>query len=289
MNNVSHIVAGFMPLLTMATLFLGRLVFNNGWVEKNWLTTAILQIIACLLPIIGAIIYGKLTKMRNIIPAQSVNFRKLKFAVLAGITVSFLAFFANYAVIALVGNVPEIESAVALPSQSIGVTLLIGAVIPALFEELLFRGAMASLLRQYGTAISIFVPALCFSLVHIDFQNIAGSFLVGILCGYLTYSFNSVVPAIIVHFICNSYYYLMDFLIANYSVFGLLPYFLVISLFLLLVFLYFSLGSLAKILTKDSIQRFERTKPASFVSTTLGSPGVVILILVCIMSAAYNI
>lgn len=289
MNNVSHLIAGFLPLMTMATLFLGRLIFNNGWVEKNWITAAILQIIACVIPIIVAVFYGKTAKIRPILPAQSVNFRKLRFTILAGIAVSFVAFFANYFVMILLGNVPQVESAVALPPQNIGITLLIGAVIPAIFEELLFRGAMASLLRQYGTAVSIFVPAVCFSLVHIDFRNIAGALIVGLLCGYLTYSFNSIVPAILVHFICNSYYYLMDFLITNYSVFGLMPYFLMITSFLLLVFLYFALGSLAKILAKDNIQNFERTKPASYITTTLGSPGVVILILVCIMSAAYNI
>lgn len=70
-------------------------------------------------------------------------------------------------------------------------------------EEFLFRGGVLYLLKPYGYKLAIFVSALIFSLIHGNVIQIPGTFVLGIILGYLTIKQKSIIPAIIVHFFSN--------------------------------------------------------------------------------------
>ena len=85
-------------------------------------------------------------------------------------------------------------------------TLLVIAVVPALGEELLFRGylqqKLGNWLRNPHTAILI--TAFLFSAIHFHFQGMIPRFALGVLLGYLFYWSNSLWLPILAHFVNNA-------------------------------------------------------------------------------------
>lgn len=75
--------------------------------------------------------------------------------------------------------------------------------VPAVTEELLFRGALQGLLRPCGSAAAIFGPALLFGLLHLDLAQGLTAFVCGVFLGWLTERSGSILPGMLLHFINN--------------------------------------------------------------------------------------
>jgi len=77
-----------------------------------------------------------------------------------------------------------------LPAAENGVQLLVNILVIAgsagICEEVLFRGVLQRSFERFGTAGSILLAALLFSLTHLDFQKILGTFALGALIGLCT-------------------------------------------------------------------------------------------------------
>ncbi len=84
------------------------------------------------------------------------------------------------------------------------VGLLQMAAIPALVEELAFRGIALGVLRKYGDGFAIVVSALLFGMLHGNFIQIPFAFCMGLILGYSVVRTGSIVPAIVIHFINNA-------------------------------------------------------------------------------------
>jgi len=80
-----------------------------------------------------------------------------------------------------------------------------GAIIASIAEEMLFRGFLQGILEK-STDITkaILITALIFSLVHLWPWLIIQILLLGILLGFMVWISDSIIPAVIVHFIINS-------------------------------------------------------------------------------------
>lgn len=91
--------------------------------------------------------------------------------------------------------------------------LLIIAVIPAIGEELLFRGVFQRLFISLTKSphIGIIITAVIFSALHLQFLSFLPRFILGVMFGYIVHWSSSLWPAILAHFINNSlavlYYY----------------------------------------------------------------------------------
>lgn len=83
--------------------------------------------------------------------------------------------------------------------------ILCVAVMPALVEEFVFRGAILGLLRPYGKWPAIIVSSLLFSLIHGNFVQIPFAFIVGLALGMVSVATKSIWPAILIHFLNNAY------------------------------------------------------------------------------------
>ena len=92
-------------------------------------------------------------------------------------------------------------------------SLLIVAVIPAIFEELFFRGATMSVLSKEKTAAAIFISAALFALVHGSMYLIFSSFFAGVLFGITVYLTDSIYASMLTHFINN----IMAYILFTYS------------------------------------------------------------------------
>ncbi|MCC7293590.1 MAG: CPBP family intramembrane metalloprotease [Phycisphaerales bacterium] len=92
----------------------------------------------------------------------------------------------------------------ALVSLSEPEMLLLMAVIPALSEELLFRGFLLTALRgPAGRTVSILTSAVVFAVFHFILAKLPVTFLLGALLAWVCWQTRSIWPGIIVHFLHN--------------------------------------------------------------------------------------
>ena len=77
------------------------------------------------------------------------------------------------------------------------------AFIPAVAEELVFRGMIMNGLKQYGIKTAIIGSALLFALIHGNPQQTLYPIVFGIILAILAHKTNSIVPGMIAHF-CNN-------------------------------------------------------------------------------------
>ena len=89
------------------------------------------------------------------------------------------------------------------------------AVIPAITEEMFFRGVILSKLTDFGASFAIIVSSLLFSLMHGNFVQIPFTFFLGLVFGYLTVYSGSMFPAMLIHFFNNAYSVITDLLNTN--------------------------------------------------------------------------
>ena len=83
--------------------------------------------------------------------------------------------------------------------------LLLGALMPAICEELLTRGILQHEFSRYGGGITgIIVSALVFSIIHFDLQYFMIYLTAGLVLGTVTHITGSVFPAMIIHFLNNT-------------------------------------------------------------------------------------
>ncbi len=95
------------------------------------------------------------------------------------------------------------------------VNLLIIALVPAIGEELMFRGVLLNLFKEWTKSkhFAVILSAFIFSTIHLQFFGFLPRFLLGVLFGYLfVWSGNILIP-ISLHFVNNAtavcvYYFL---------------------------------------------------------------------------------
>lgn len=82
-----------------------------------------------------------------------------------------------------------------------------------LCEEILFRGTLMRAFERFGAAKSILITAFLFGLMHLDFQKLLGTFLLGALIGFMVYRTNSILSGMFAHFVNNSIAVIASFVI----------------------------------------------------------------------------
>ncbi|MEM7055792.1 MAG: CPBP family intramembrane glutamic endopeptidase [Bacteroidota bacterium] len=92
--------------------------------------------------------------------------------------------------------------------------IVVIAFIPAIGEELLFRGIVQSLFYQItkSTHLAIYIAALIFSAIHSQFYGLLPRFLLGVLFGYIYEWTKDLAFPTIAHFFNNSFTLFMLFL-----------------------------------------------------------------------------
>lgn len=95
------------------------------------------------------------------------------------------------------------------------VNLLMIAVLAAVGEELIFRGILVRLFREWSgnVHLAVILPALLFSALHLQFYGFFGRFLLGVLLGYLFVWSRSLWLPVFVHFMNNAMAVVVSFLV----------------------------------------------------------------------------
>ncbi|HHW21942.1 MAG TPA: CPBP family intramembrane metalloprotease [Clostridiaceae bacterium] len=101
-----------------------------------------------------------------------------------------------------------------LMTRNLPIAILLVAVLPAVCEELLFRGMIQKGLEKLGAGWSVFLSGILFGLFHFDFQRLAAQTIIGILSAYVVYRTGSIFNGMILHFMNNG----LLTLLSNYTV-----------------------------------------------------------------------
>ena len=104
-------------------------------------------------------------------------------------------------------NAERLVVAVSRNASSYGLLLVLfaAAVLPALVEELMFRGLVTRAFEKRSHAEMVIVPSLLFGLFHLEPTQIAGTVVLGIAFGLTRLYSGSLVPSIIAHAAYNSF------------------------------------------------------------------------------------
>lgn len=141
---------------------------------------------------------------------------------------------------ALLSHLLGIENTTSiLPSEGpeLFVQFLALCIMPAITEELFFRGALQGLLRPCGSAAAIFGPALLFALLHLDPIQGLTALVCGVFLGWLAERSGSILPGMLLHFTNNC----LAFLSLYLRLYAPNNLSLAVELFLLLFFPLFAL------------------------------------------------
>ncbi len=137
------------------------------------------------------------------------------------------------------------QSALLLPDlNGVGLfaTIFCVAVLPAVFEEIFFRGILLKGLRSFGTIGSIFLCGALFSLYHQNPIQTVYQFACGVAFAFMAIKAGSILPTVLSHFLNNTLIIVLTrFGIESIPTAAYVPYVIVTSLCLIgtLAYLFF--------------------------------------------------
>lgn len=93
------------------------------------------------------------------------------------------------------------------PERELWQIILVAALMPAICEEIFFRGVLQGILRKnLPKKKLILVIGLLFGVFHLSMFRILPTGLLGVLLAYLTLASGSIFPSMCLHFMHNAYY-----------------------------------------------------------------------------------
>ncbi len=96
-------------------------------------------------------------------------------------------------------QLPAIENG----TQLLAAVLAMG-LVPAVVEEILFRGLILRGYEKFGSRISIVMTGILFGILHLQLMTIPSIILLGIIISYVVYRTNSIYAGMIYHFVHNT-------------------------------------------------------------------------------------
>ncbi len=200
------------PLLVIFVILAMRLsvrALNNPEMQENiFLAIGVVQLVAFGLPCIAYYLLKgkKLSEPIYGIPKRGPQLLFMLFAALffvgGTLLIKFFYFALGASDAAIVNFYGDITESVANATH--GEIILSLIVIPAICEEMLFRGIIFSEYRCYGTANAIIISALSFAMLHFSVRNFLIYLFAGLVFGFVTAMTRSVVPSMLLHLLSNT-------------------------------------------------------------------------------------
>lgn len=204
-----QITAPLLVLFVLAAMHLSRyLLAGMSSGGDLLLSISVIQIIVLVLPcMLYYLLKGrKLASPMAVSPIGLRHITLIVFSALVFVTGSLLIRFGYQAfasqTVDTAGFFDGLYSREAEPSLA-GMLLSL-VIIPAVCEELLFRGVLFAEYRSLGEANAILISAICFAMLHFSLTNFPVYLFAGILLGVVTAVSRSVIPAVLLHLLSNT-------------------------------------------------------------------------------------
>lgn len=134
-------------------------------------------------------------------------------AVLSNVLTNYLMMFLNGFGI----QSPQFYDPIAYTTTSLILNVISTAVLPALVEEMIFRGYLMGTLRPHGDGIALVLSAFVFGLFHGNILQFPFAFMLGLVLGWLVIQTGSIWPAVALHFGNNLMSVLLSFFAKGYA------------------------------------------------------------------------
>lgn len=205
----SAVTAPLLVIFVLAAMQLSKFALNNLDSETNiFVAVGVIQLIALGIPcIVYYLLKGrKLAEPIYVVSNRGPQVLFVFFAALVFISGTLLIkffYFANGATSAAIVN---FYGDISGTTEDVGHLEIILAfiVIPAVCEELFFRGIILSEYRRFGAANAIIISALCFSMLHFSLESFFIYLFTGLLFGFVTAMTRSIFPSIALHLLSNT-------------------------------------------------------------------------------------
>lgn len=211
-NRVGGGMLLFIVFTTVISMILMAMTVTSGSSSLN-LSTVMLYVINAIASLVGEFIAAAIimamckTNINNAVKIKSVSIgdtvkytlAAMGFVYVFNLLLSFMNI--NLSMFGFENKVSDYGSTSGTAENIIYFIAI--AVVPPIIEEFLFRGAILGSLRKHGDALAIVVSAVMFGFAHSNFIQTPVTFLTGLVLAYLTVKTNSLIPAIIVHFVNN--------------------------------------------------------------------------------------
>ncbi len=103
------------------------------------------------------------------------------------------------------------------PALTLVLLFFAHAAVPAVLEEILFRGVLMRALMIFRGLLAILISSLAFALMHVSLYAFPMVFMCGFILGAAYLSTGSVFAAIIIHLSCNTFWFFSAVLNASAS------------------------------------------------------------------------
>ena len=283
------LTAGFMPAVIMALLLLLESLLQAELLPQNLWVVAGAEVAAYLLPVLVLRFLPDREGKRAVFRFKPYRRQTVAMVLWLSLTAALLGALLNGGVSVLLGSGREPVTAIteAYGVESFWPTVLVIVVLPALVEELFFRGVMFSALERCGTWPALLLTSVSFAMIHGDLHNFVGPLASGLIYGYLVYVLDSVWPALFAHLVNNALVLFLAHVTKAYSALGIWSFILLIALFCFCMFLAFSMRALDQQIEKGRIKRLQYRSAAETLNGIFVSPGIWLLLLLFAVRVLY--
>lgn len=254
---------------------------------------------AALLGSIGALtipfaLYAVHTRIpfESALPLRRVPAKLVAAAVMMALSVSVIGIYASEAMYHLFSafGVYFYEPILKLPEDlaSTGLYILNLTILPAIFEEMAFRGFLMQSLRRFGDSFALLTSAILFALVHTSPLSMPNAFLMGLVIGYFVLFTGSLYTGMIIHLVHNLFSLLisqlgwLDHSIANIIFLSIQAVYMVLGI-IAVVLLLRGYSNMFALKHSDTINRSSQKLRCFFCTL----PFVAFLILILLQAGAY--
>lgn len=201
---VPLLAAGVMVILRLSGRFIAS---GNTEIQNPLLTVSVLQLVVFILPcILYYLLKGR--KLETDPFFHIIRPNHIIFVVVSALLLicgTLLIKYGQYVLFDEMYTTGGIADSVITDSTEYTGTGIIFAyvIVPAVCEELFYRGIILSEYRPYGSVNAVIISALCFAFMHFSFKNFLMYLFAGLVLGMVAVITRSLLASVLLHMLSN--------------------------------------------------------------------------------------
>ena len=214
-NIFMFILIIFLIFVGDSLLFLMVNVFPNIFEPENiWIPQATFAIFCFITPIILYMIIKRIS-IKELVPLKPLSIKNFFIVIFIAFTMQPML-----QLIASITNIfhkDEISDVVyAFASLSLPKALFVSAIVPAITEELVFRGVILTGYKKTSILIGVLMSSFYFGIMHFTVTQLFYAIVAGVIFAFVVKVTKSIYASILMHFILNGTQITMANLIIKY-------------------------------------------------------------------------
>ncbi len=206
--NAPQMTTPLLVIFVLTAMHLSRYILAGAETASNlFLSISVIQLLVLVLPcMLYYLLKGR--KLSSPMLLSPIGLRHITLTVFSALTLLLGSLLIKFGYQAIASRTVDTSGFFAGLSAgesdaSFAGVLLSMVIIPAVCEELFFRGVVLAEYRSLGEGNAILISAICFAMLHFSVTNFPVYLFAGLLLGVVTAVSRSVIPAMILHLLSN--------------------------------------------------------------------------------------